>query len=51
LTEEAVARLRAIRIVPVITIDDPDDAVPLGRALILERRVVRRQGVSRQPEI
>lgn len=31
--DEAVARLRAIRIVPVITIDDPDDAVPLGRAL------------------
>jgi len=26
-------RLRAARIVPVITIDDPDDAVPLARAL------------------
>ena len=26
-------RLRAIRVVPVITIDDPDDAVPLARAL------------------
>ena len=32
--DEAVARLRASRIVPVITIDDPDDAVPLGRALV-----------------
>ncbi|HEY4305241.1 MAG TPA: bifunctional 4-hydroxy-2-oxoglutarate aldolase/2-dehydro-3-deoxy-phosphogluconate aldolase [Gemmatimonadaceae bacterium] len=31
---DAVARLRSIRIVPVITIDDPIDAVPLGRALI-----------------
>ena len=30
---DALARLRAIRIVPVITIDDPDDAVPLARAL------------------
>jgi 2-dehydro-3-deoxyphosphogluconate aldolase/(4S)-4-hydroxy-2-oxoglutarate aldolase len=30
---DATARLRAIRIVPVITIDDPDDAVPLARAL------------------
>jgi 2-dehydro-3-deoxyphosphogluconate aldolase/(4S)-4-hydroxy-2-oxoglutarate aldolase len=29
----AVERLRSIRIVPVITIDDPLDAVPLGRAL------------------
>ena len=27
-------RLRAVRIVPVITIDDPDDAVPLARALV-----------------
>jgi len=26
-------RLRAARVVPVITIDDPDDAVPLARAL------------------
>jgi len=33
-SDEAVARLRAIRIVPVITIDDPDDAVPLARALV-----------------
>jgi 2-dehydro-3-deoxyphosphogluconate aldolase/(4S)-4-hydroxy-2-oxoglutarate aldolase len=33
-TDDAVARLRAIRIVPVITIDDPGDALPLGRALI-----------------
>lgn len=32
--DDAVARLRAIRIVPVITIDDPDDAAPLGRALV-----------------
>jgi 2-dehydro-3-deoxyphosphogluconate aldolase/(4S)-4-hydroxy-2-oxoglutarate aldolase len=32
-TPDALARLRAIRIVPVITIDDPDDAVPLARAL------------------
>jgi len=30
---ESLERLRAIRIVPVITIDDPDDAVPLARAL------------------
>ncbi len=30
---DALARLRAIRIVPVITIDDPEDAVPLARAL------------------
>ncbi len=30
---EMTARLRSARIVPVITIDDPDDAVPLGRAL------------------
>jgi len=27
-------RLRQIRIVPVIVIDDPDDAIPLARALI-----------------
>jgi len=31
--DESLARLRAIRIVPVIVIDDPDDAVPLARAL------------------
>jgi 2-dehydro-3-deoxyphosphogluconate aldolase/(4S)-4-hydroxy-2-oxoglutarate aldolase len=31
---DALERLRAVRIVPVITIDDPDDAVPLARALI-----------------
>jgi len=30
---DALARLRAIRIVPVITIENPDDAVPLARAL------------------
>jgi len=30
---EALARLRAIRIVPVIVIDDPADAVPLARAM------------------
>jgi 2-dehydro-3-deoxyphosphogluconate aldolase/(4S)-4-hydroxy-2-oxoglutarate aldolase len=30
---DVLARLRAIRIVPVITIDDPADAVPLARAL------------------
>ena len=30
---DALTRLRAIRIVPVITIDDPDQAVPLARAL------------------
>jgi 2-dehydro-3-deoxyphosphogluconate aldolase/(4S)-4-hydroxy-2-oxoglutarate aldolase len=32
--DDAVARLRGIRIVPVITIDDPHDALPLGRALL-----------------
>jgi 2-dehydro-3-deoxyphosphogluconate aldolase/(4S)-4-hydroxy-2-oxoglutarate aldolase len=32
--DDAVARLRAIRIVPVITIDDPDNAAPLARALL-----------------
>jgi 2-dehydro-3-deoxyphosphogluconate aldolase/(4S)-4-hydroxy-2-oxoglutarate aldolase len=32
-TTDALERLRAVRIVPVITIDDPDDAVPLARAL------------------
>lgn len=32
--DDVLARLRAVRIVPVITIDDPDDAVPLARALI-----------------
>lgn len=31
--DETLKRLRAVRIVPVITIDDPDDAVPLARAL------------------
>lgn len=31
--DEVLARLRAVRIVPVITIDDPADAVPLARAL------------------
>src|SRR5881394_970029 len=30
---DVLARLRAVRIVPVIVIDDPDDAVPLARAL------------------
>ena len=30
---EVVARFRAARIVPVIVIDDPDDAAPLARAL------------------
>jgi 2-dehydro-3-deoxyphosphogluconate aldolase/(4S)-4-hydroxy-2-oxoglutarate aldolase len=33
-TDEVTASLRAARIVPVIVIDDPDDAVPLARALI-----------------
>jgi 2-dehydro-3-deoxyphosphogluconate aldolase/(4S)-4-hydroxy-2-oxoglutarate aldolase len=33
-SDDAVARLRALRVVPVITIDDPADAVPLGRALL-----------------
>src|SRR3982751_5834359 len=31
--DESLIRLRSIRIVPVIVIDDPDDAVPLARAL------------------
>jgi 2-dehydro-3-deoxyphosphogluconate aldolase/(4S)-4-hydroxy-2-oxoglutarate aldolase len=31
--DEALARLRDTRVVPVIVIDDPDDAVPLARAL------------------
>ncbi|HXT15408.1 MAG TPA: bifunctional 4-hydroxy-2-oxoglutarate aldolase/2-dehydro-3-deoxy-phosphogluconate aldolase [Gemmatimonadaceae bacterium] len=31
--DETLARLRAVRIAPVITIDDPADAVPLARAL------------------
>jgi len=31
---DALERFRAVRIVPVITIDDPGDAVPLARALI-----------------
>ena len=43
---DALARLRAIRIVPVITIDDPDDAVPLARALHDGGLVVRRDHVS-----
>jgi 2-dehydro-3-deoxyphosphogluconate aldolase/(4S)-4-hydroxy-2-oxoglutarate aldolase len=32
--EQATPRLRGARIVPVIVIDDPDDAVPLARALL-----------------
>lgn len=32
--ESATALLRSARIVPVIVIDDPDDAVPLARALV-----------------
>jgi 2-dehydro-3-deoxyphosphogluconate aldolase/(4S)-4-hydroxy-2-oxoglutarate aldolase len=32
--ERATALLRSARIVPVIVIDDPDDAVPLARSLI-----------------
>src|SRR5690242_3697468 len=32
-TSAMTERLRAARVVPVITIDDPDDAVPLARAL------------------
>src|SRR5437868_6990651 len=32
-SDEVLARLRAARIVPVITIDNPEDAVPLARAL------------------
>jgi 2-dehydro-3-deoxyphosphogluconate aldolase/(4S)-4-hydroxy-2-oxoglutarate aldolase len=31
--DEALKRLRETRVVPVIVIDDPDDAVPLARAL------------------
>ena len=31
--DDVFERLRAVRIVPVIVIDDPDDAVPLARAL------------------
>jgi len=31
--EQATARLRAVRVVPVIVIDDPVDAVPLAHAL------------------
>jgi 2-dehydro-3-deoxyphosphogluconate aldolase/(4S)-4-hydroxy-2-oxoglutarate aldolase len=31
--DEALARLRETRVVPVIVIDDPEDAVPLARAL------------------
>jgi hypothetical protein len=30
------ARLRAARIIPVLTIERPDDAVPLARALLME---------------
>lgn len=33
-TDVATGRLRNARIVPVIVIDDPDDAVPLARALV-----------------
>jgi len=32
--DEVLARLRDVRVVPVIVIDDPDDAVPLARALM-----------------
>jgi len=31
---DALERLRAVRVVPVITIDDPADAVPLAQSLI-----------------
>lgn len=31
---DVTTRIRAIRIVPVITIEDPEDAVPLARALV-----------------
>jgi len=31
--DETLAKLRGVRIVPVIVIDDPADAVPLARAL------------------
>lgn len=31
--DDALARLRSARIVPVITIENPDDAAPLGQAL------------------
>ncbi|MFI5228672.1 MAG: bifunctional 4-hydroxy-2-oxoglutarate aldolase/2-dehydro-3-deoxy-phosphogluconate aldolase [Gemmatimonadales bacterium] len=31
--DDVLDRLREVRIVPVITIDDPEDAVPLARAL------------------
>lgn len=31
--DDSLTRLRVVRIVPVIVIDDPDDAVPLARAL------------------
>ena len=31
---DVLARLRAVRIAPVITIDDPEDAIPLARALM-----------------
>ena len=30
---DMIERLRALRVVPVIVIDDPEDAIPLGRAL------------------
>src|SRR3954466_16087149 len=30
---EVLERLKAVRLVPVITIDDPENAVPLARAL------------------
>ena len=38
---DVLARLRAMRIVPVITIDDPDDAIPLARALMANRDGVK----------
>ncbi|HEU4628356.1 MAG TPA: bifunctional 4-hydroxy-2-oxoglutarate aldolase/2-dehydro-3-deoxy-phosphogluconate aldolase [Gemmatimonadaceae bacterium] len=33
LADDALSRLRQVKVVPVIVIDDPDDAVPLARAL------------------
>lgn len=32
-TSAMTERLRAVRVVPVITIDDPDDAIPMAKAL------------------
>ena len=43
---DALARLRAIRIVPVIMIDDPDDAVPLAARARRGRPCVRRDHLS-----